>query len=303
MRGLRGARRAVQARAASCSTRSSRARWSSARTQGSTRAAMWGELLSTHTRARGGRGAIIDGLTRDAWGIADIRVSRLRPRLLAGRLEGPPRRDRDPRADRVRRGARRRRRPRRRRRRRLPRRPARRSRQEVVERALAKVEGENMVREVLAAGASIRQVFREHGISDLDTDDGGDAHWASSRSRRRAARRRPAPTRRGSGRGTSSTSRARARSTRPRGPSSGRRSRSRRERTLENVRAVLEAAGASMADVVKATVHLADIGDFAALQHGLRAALPRPEADAGRPSRACSRGSWSRSTSSPIPAS
>ena len=33
-------------------------------------------------------------------------------------------------------------------------------------------------------------------------------------------------------------------------------------RTLENVRAVLEAAGASMADVVKSTVHLADITEF-----------------------------------------
>jgi 2-iminobutanoate/2-iminopropanoate deaminase len=33
-------------------------------------------------------------------------------------------------------------------------------------------------------------------------------------------------------------------------------------RTLANVRAVLEAAGASFADVVKATVHLADIGEF-----------------------------------------
>lgn len=33
-------------------------------------------------------------------------------------------------------------------------------------------------------------------------------------------------------------------------------------RTLENVRAILEAAGASMADVVKATVHLADIAEF-----------------------------------------
>lgn len=34
------------------------------------------------------------------------------------------------------------------------------------------------------------------------------------------------------------------------------------ERTLANVRAVLEAAGATMADVVKATVHLADIEEF-----------------------------------------
>lgn len=32
--------------------------------------------------------------------------------------------------------------------------------------------------------------------------------------------------------------------------------------TLANVQAVLEAAGASMADVVRSTVHLADIGDF-----------------------------------------
>ena len=35
---------------------------------------------------------------------------------------------------------------------------------EVIERALAKVAGENTVRDVLAAGASIQQVFREHGI-------------------------------------------------------------------------------------------------------------------------------------------
>jgi 2-iminobutanoate/2-iminopropanoate deaminase len=32
--------------------------------------------------------------------------------------------------------------------------------------------------------------------------------------------------------------------------------------TIQNVQAVLEAAGATTADVVKATVHLADIGDF-----------------------------------------
>jgi 2-iminobutanoate/2-iminopropanoate deaminase len=32
--------------------------------------------------------------------------------------------------------------------------------------------------------------------------------------------------------------------------------------TLQNVQAVLEAAGATTADVVKATVHLADIGEF-----------------------------------------
>lgn len=31
--------------------------------------AIWGELLSIHARARGARGAIIDGLSRDSWGI------------------------------------------------------------------------------------------------------------------------------------------------------------------------------------------------------------------------------------------
>lgn len=34
------------------------------------------------------------------------------------------------------------------------------------------------------------------------------------------------------------------------------------ERTLENVKLLLEAAGASMADVVKATVHLSDLSLF-----------------------------------------
>lgn len=34
-------------------------------TNGSTRTCLWGELLSTATRARGGRGVIIDGHTRD----------------------------------------------------------------------------------------------------------------------------------------------------------------------------------------------------------------------------------------------
>ncbi len=42
-------------------------------TQGSTRAALWGELLSTHARAKGGRGALIDGLTRDAVQITEMR--------------------------------------------------------------------------------------------------------------------------------------------------------------------------------------------------------------------------------------
>lgn len=33
-------------------------------------------------------------------------------------------------------------------------------------------------------------------------------------------------------------------------------------RTLDNIKAIIEAAGASMDDVVKCTVHLADINDF-----------------------------------------
>lgn len=132
-------------------------------TQGSNRAAMWGELLSTHTRARGGRGAIIDGLTRDAWGIGDMRfpvfasgtspadskgrldVTAVRVPILAG---GVVVRDGDlvvadvdgcvvvPQAIEA----------------------------EVIERAFAKVAGENTVRDVLAAGTSIRQVFKDYGI-------------------------------------------------------------------------------------------------------------------------------------------
>ena len=132
-------------------------------TQGSTRAAMWGELLSTHTKARGGRGAVIDGLTRDAWGIVDIpfpvfvrgytpadskgRLDVMAIRvpidcggvvvndgdLVVGDVDGCLAVPRDIEA-------------------------------EVVERALAKVEGENTVRDVLRQGASIQQVFREYGI-------------------------------------------------------------------------------------------------------------------------------------------
>lgn len=132
-------------------------------TQGSTRAAMWGELLSTHTRARGGRGAIIDGLTRDAWGIVDMRfpvfatgrtpadskgrldVMAIRVPidvggvlvhdgdLVMGDVDGCLAVPQDIEAD-------------------------------VIERALAKVEGENTVREVLREGASIRRVFADYGI-------------------------------------------------------------------------------------------------------------------------------------------
>jgi len=48
-------------------------------------------------------------------------------------------------------------------------------------------------------------------------------------------------------------------------------------RTLENVRAVLEAGGATMADVVKATVHLADIADFARFNATYAELFPDPK--------------------------
>jgi regulator of RNase E activity RraA len=131
--------------------------------QGSTRAAMWGELLSTHTRAKGGRGVILDGLTRDSWGIIDMRfpvfACGTTPADSKGRLDviairvpieigGVLVHDGDlvvadgdgclavPRS----------------------------IEDEVIARALEKVSGENVVREILAAGASIQQVFKEHGI-------------------------------------------------------------------------------------------------------------------------------------------
>ncbi len=46
--------------------------------------------------------------------------------------------------------------------------------------------------------------------------------------------------------------------------------------TLENVRAVLAAAGATMADVVKVTVYLADLGDFGKLNEVYRAFFAEP---------------------------
>ena len=131
--------------------------------QGSTRAAVWGELLSTATRARGGRGALMDCLTRDSWGIVEMRfpvfASGLSPADSKGRLDVVATQvpihvggvlihpgdlvvcDRDGCVA-------------------VP--------QELEERAieaaLEKVSGENMVRELLAGGASLQQVFRDHGI-------------------------------------------------------------------------------------------------------------------------------------------
>ena len=132
-------------------------------TRGSTRAALWGELLSTHTKAKGGRGAIIDGLTRDAAKTIQMKFpvfaigmspadSRGRIEVIAIRVPvemgGVLVNDGDlimadfdgcvvvPQllAD------------------------------EVIEQALHKVSQENMVREILSKGASIQQVFKEYGV-------------------------------------------------------------------------------------------------------------------------------------------
>jgi 4-hydroxy-4-methyl-2-oxoglutarate aldolase len=126
-------------------------------------AAIWGELLSTHVRARGGRGAVIDGLTRDTWGIVSMRFpvfcagaspadSKGRCDVVAIRVPvsigGVLVRDGDlivgdsdgclavpqPVED------------------------------EVIERARAKVSAEDSIRHVLEQGASLEQVFGEHGI-------------------------------------------------------------------------------------------------------------------------------------------
>jgi 4-hydroxy-4-methyl-2-oxoglutarate aldolase len=131
--------------------------------QGVSSAALWGELLSTHTRARGGRGAVIDGLSRDSWGIVDMKfpvfATGLSPADSKGRLDvvairstipvgGVAVADGDlivadddgcvvvPAS----------------------------VEEEVVARALEKVSGENVMRQILARGASIRETFAEHGI-------------------------------------------------------------------------------------------------------------------------------------------
>ena len=124
---------------------------------------MWGELLSTHTRAKGGRGVILDGLTRDSWGIIDMRF----PVFACGTTPADSKGRLDVMATRV---------------------PIEMGgvlvhdgdlvvadidgclavpqaiEDEVIAKALEKVSGENVVREILAAGASIQQVFRDHGI-------------------------------------------------------------------------------------------------------------------------------------------
>jgi 4-hydroxy-4-methyl-2-oxoglutarate aldolase len=131
--------------------------------QGNSNAALWGELLSTHTRARGGRGVVLDGLSRDSWGIVDMKfpvfATGLSPGDSKGRLEviairstipvaGVSVADGDlvvadddgcvvvPAA----------------------------VEEEVLGRAFEKVSSENTMRDILRKGASIRAVFKEHGI-------------------------------------------------------------------------------------------------------------------------------------------
>ncbi len=132
-------------------------------TGGSARAALWGELLSTHTRAKGGRGALIDGMTRDASRIIEMRFPvfalGMLPADSRGRLEVTAIRqpvqigdvlvqdgdlivcDLDgciavPQA----------------------------VEEQVIEAALGKASAENVVRDLLSKGASIQQVFDEYGV-------------------------------------------------------------------------------------------------------------------------------------------
>lgn len=132
-------------------------------TNGSTAAAIWGELLSTAARARSAVGAVMDGLTRDAARIVEmdfpVWASGFSPLDSRGRLDsvahGQPVRMGDcivhpgdwvfadldgvvcvPQslAD------------------------------EAFRRALAKCQGENVVRAELARGRRLKDVFADHGI-------------------------------------------------------------------------------------------------------------------------------------------
>ena len=131
--------------------------------QARVRAAVWGELLSTHARARGGRGVVLDGLSRDSWGIEEMKfpvfATGLTPADSKGRLEvmsirgtipvgGVSVADGDlvvadsdgcvvvPAA----------------------------MEDELVAQAMEKVSGEDKMRDVLRKGANLREVFKEYGI-------------------------------------------------------------------------------------------------------------------------------------------
>lgn len=131
--------------------------------QSQVNAALWGELLSTHTRARGGRGVVIDGLSRDSWGIVEMKfpvfATGLSPADSKGRIEVVAIRGTIPvggvavsngdlvLADDdgcvvV---------------------PAE-LEDEVVRLAFEKVSGEDVMRDILRKGANLRAVFKEHGI-------------------------------------------------------------------------------------------------------------------------------------------
>ena len=131
--------------------------------QSQVNAAIWGELLSTHTRAKGGRGVVLDGMSRDSWGIVGMKfpvfATGLSPADSKGRLEviqirgtipvgGVAVSDGDlivadddgsvvvPAA----------------------------IEEDIVRRALEKVSGEDAMRDILRKGANLRAVFKEHGI-------------------------------------------------------------------------------------------------------------------------------------------
>src|SRR5213080_2841659 len=126
-------------------------------------AALWGELLSTHTRAKGGRGVVLDGLIRDSWGIEEMKfpvfATGLTPADSKGRIEvisirgtipvgGVSVADGDlvvadsdgcvvvPAA----------------------------IEDDIIAKAMEKVSGEDKMRDVLRKGASIREVFKDYGI-------------------------------------------------------------------------------------------------------------------------------------------
>ena len=134
-----------------------------ASTQQSTRTCLWGELLSTAAVARGANGAIIDGYTRDVRMIREMQFplfsTGMYPVDSAGRgmvigynhpiecggvlvnpgdivfgdIDGVVV---------------------------IPQAAAR----EVIERAVAKIEGENITRQELRNGATLRQVFDKYGV-------------------------------------------------------------------------------------------------------------------------------------------
>lgn len=125
--------------------------------------AIWGELLSTSAKARGARGAVIDGLVRDSQAIMAMQfptfVSGFTPADSKGRLDVSATRivieigsvvvhdgdlivaDHDgclavPQE----------------------------IEEEVIAKAMEKVSGENVVRELLGQGAKVTDVFRQYGI-------------------------------------------------------------------------------------------------------------------------------------------